>query len=336
MRITRETMMKIVRDTVAQRTRSDRGVVAIYLCGSLLRDEFLLGGTADIDLVILHADTIAAEREIVPLTDDVHLDIAHHMHKDYRQARSLRVHPWLGPTLFGCQILYDPQHFMDFTQASVRGQFDRADYVLQRAGKQFEHARQMWSSLHTNPVEPGEKEVSLYLRAIEHAINAVAVLSGPPLTERRFLLNFSGRAEAVGRPGLYAGLLGMLGGPHVDEETLKAWVPVWSSAYAAIPASTAPARLHISRRSYYQRAFESVLEKQPLAILWPMLHTWTQAISLLPEDSTARQGWRQAFEYLGLLGRPFNERVQAFDAYLDLIEETLENWGRENGANFES
>jgi hypothetical protein len=336
MRITRETLMKIVRDTVAQRTRSDRGVVAIYLCGSLLGDDFLLGGTADIDLVILHADTIAAEREIVPLTDDVHLDIAHHMHKDYRQARSLRVHPWLGPTLFSCHILYDPQHFMDFTQASVRGQFDRSDYVLVRAGKQLEHARQMWSSLHTNPVEPGEKEVSLYLRAIEHAINAVAILSGPPLTERRFLLSFSGRAEAVGRPGLYAGLLGMLGGPHVDGETLRAWVPVWASAYSAIPTATAPARLHPGRRSYYQRSFESLLEKQPLAILWPLLHTWTQAISVLPDDSTARQGWRQAFEYLGLLGKPFAERVQAFDAYLDLIEETLENWGRENGANFES
>jgi hypothetical protein len=335
MRITHDTLMKIVRDTVAQRTRSDRGVMAIYLCGSLLGDDFLSGGTADIDLVILHSDAITAEREIVSLSEDVHLDIAHHMHKDYRQARSLRLHPWLGPTIFGCQIMFDPQHFMDFTQASVRGQFDRADYVMERARKQFEHARQMWLSLHTDRPEPGEKEVALYLRAIEHAANAVAVLSGPPLTERRFLLNFPRRAEAVGRPGLSAGLLGMLGGPHVDGEALKAWLPVWASAYSAIPAAQAPARLHPGRRSYYQRSIESILEKQPLAILWPMLRTWTQAIGLLPEGAPERDGWRQAFETLGLLGKPFNERVQAFDAYLDMIEETLENWGRENGANFE-
>ncbi len=55
MRITPEILQKLARDTVAQRTRSDRDVVAVYLQGSLLRDDPLLGGTADIDLFFIHS-----------------------------------------------------------------------------------------------------------------------------------------------------------------------------------------------------------------------------------------------------------------------------------------
>ena len=133
MRITRETLLNIARDTAAQRTRSDRNILGVYLYGSLLEEEFLLGGTADIDLVFIHMDTAETSREIVPLTDEVHLDIAHHYERDYRQARQLRVNPWLGPAINECQALYDPQHFLDFTQAGVRGQFERLDNVYQRA-----------------------------------------------------------------------------------------------------------------------------------------------------------------------------------------------------------
>jgi len=34
---------------------------------------------------------------------------------------------------------------------------------------------------------------------------------------------------------------------------------------------------------------------------------------------------------LGLLGEAFREKIEALDAYLDLVEELLESWGRENG-----
>ena len=90
MRITPALLLKIARDTVAQRTRSDRGLLSIYLHGSLLEDDPLLGGTADIDLGVIHDEEYSMEREIQRLTDEVHLDIAHHARSDYRWARSLR------------------------------------------------------------------------------------------------------------------------------------------------------------------------------------------------------------------------------------------------------
>jgi hypothetical protein len=94
-----------------------------------------------------------------------------------------------------------------------------------------------------------------------------------------------------------------------------------------------PVRLHPHRRAYYRRAFESVLASdQPLDMLWPLLRTWTLAVCALPEEHPVVQTWREAGQHLGLLGGSFAQRLEALDAYLDLVEETLENWGRRQGA----
>jgi hypothetical protein len=331
-RINRETLLRIAQDTVSQRARADRGIQSVYLCGALLGEDYLLGGTADIDLVFIHLDRPVVEREVVRLTEDVHLDIAHHFERDYRQARALRLHPWLGPTIAGCKILFDPQHYMDFTQASVRGQFYHSETILGRARPQAQHARQIWLAYSQEIPDVGPKELALYLRAVDHAVNAIASLSGEPLTERRFLLNFPARAEAVGQPGLYPGLLGLLGAPQVSADVLNEWLPLWQAALEEIPAEEAPARLRPARYTYYRRSFESILKKeQPMAVLWPLLRTWTDTARLLPSDADGLESWKQACRQLGLAGPAFAGRVAALDAYLDLVEETLEQWALRNG-----
>jgi hypothetical protein len=334
MRITRGTLFKIAEDTVARRTRVDRNLLSIYLHGSLLTDEPLLGGTTDIDLVFIHNDPPLAEREIQPLTEEVHLDIAHHSRNDYRRTRELRLHPWMGPVIVSSKILYDPQHFMDFTQASVGGQFNQPEFVLARARGQAEHARQIWLGLHSLAAEPALEEVSTFLRGVEHAANAIASLNGPPLTERRLLLNFLARAEAAGRPGLYRGLLGLLGGSQIDPELLKSWLPAWESTYEAVPPADAPPRLHPARKAYYRWAFEAILaSSQPADVLWPFVRTWTQLVKHLPQGAAECQEWQGAFNHLGLLGADFRGRIAAMDVYLDTIEETLDEWAREHGVN---
>jgi hypothetical protein len=338
MRITRDTLLNNARDAVAQRTRSDRTIVAVYLAGSLLEPEYLLGGTADIDLFFIHSDGTSTGREIVRLTDEVHLDIAHHRYLDYRNTRNLRVDAWLGPTLKACRPMHDPQHLLDFTIASVRGQFDRPDHVLERAQKQAETARGIWLAFHDRKFEQGPAQVIEYLRAVGLAANAIASLSGAPLTERRFLLTFPARAAAVGKPGLHAGLLGLLGAPNLEADTLAAWVALWQAAYRALPEQEAPLRLHPHRLIYYRQAYQALLEgSQPLAVLWPLLRTWTLAVGTLQAAAPAASPadyftpWQQAFAYLGLLGSEFLDRLSALDSYLDLVEETLEIWGRKAG-----
>jgi hypothetical protein len=333
MRINREALLKVAEQAVAQRVRTDRDILAAYLSGTLLEDSYMLGGTADIDLTFLHLDKPPVEREVQRLTDEVHLDIAHYDQREFSQARKLRLHPWLGPTIYACKMLYDPQHFLDFTQASVRGQFNRPDYVLERSRQQLGHAREIWAGFASQlPVQPGPEDLLTYLRAIDHAANAVASLNGPPLTERRLLLHFPDRAEAAGKPGLYPALLGMLGGSHVDVEALKSWLPGWQEALESLPLQAIPTRLDPCRHAYYRRAFEAMLAgDSPTNVLWPLVRTWTLAAALLPEGSPGRIPWAEACQSLGLLDAGFTERVHALDSFLDIVEEAIEQWSMQVG-----
>jgi len=338
MRSTRESLLKNAQEFVAEQVRKDFQILAAYLCGSVLEEEYLLGGTTDIDLFFVRLDEPGVKREARRLTDEIHLDIAYLDQKEFRQARLLRVHPWLGPALKDARILYDPQHFMDFTVAGVRGQFTRADYTHARASLPADSARRILTGLREYQALPNPDNLLRYLRAVAHTANAIAVLSGPPLTERRFLVRFPPRAEAVGRPGLYRGLLGLLGAPRLEREWLPGWIEEWQAAYEAAnlwqEASTAPlpARLHFLRLPYYRSAFESLRDSpQPENILWPLLYTWTLAVSQLEQDSIHCQKWEGAFTRLELAGPAFAERLAALHAYLEMVEEILADWARQNG-----
>jgi len=354
MRITRDTLLKIAQDATARQARAQPDLLAAYLCGSLLEEEFLLGGTTDVDLAFVYTFRATSGREIVRLTDEVHLDILHHDQREYRDTRRLREHPWMGPTLSICKVLYDPQHFMDFTQASVRGQFDRPDHMYARVRHLAEAARQIWMGFRFQEIDAGPQEVAQYLQALEYAANAVASLNGFPLTERRFLPAFKHRAEAAGRPGLYPGLIGLLGLPNLGvapdqlARVLEDWLPDWQQAYQRVPrppavpaaqAGSEPvgldreiASLHPDRLYYYSDAFQAQLGTgQAEAVLWPLLRTWTLAAQYCPPGSLELHAWRQALMRLGLAGLPFTGRVEALDAYLDGVDETLETWARANG-----
>lgn len=333
MRITRELLLKIAEDTVAERTRSDSNIIGAFLIGTVLDGEPLLGGTADIDLVFVYPD-VNQYREVVRLTEDVHLDILHHGKKEYEPARELRLSPWKGTTIYACKPLFDPEHFLDFTQASVRGLFHHPDNVMGRSAPLLEAARSTWIGFHNNPPEYGPEQVWDFLIALENVANAVACLSGSPLTERRFLINFSACAEDVGYSGLFPGLLGLLGGAKLDADDIESWLLHWEEAYdAVVELARPPVHLHQHRRAYYRRAFNELLTADyPQVVLWPLMRTWTMAARQLPTEALPLIAWQRVCEHLRLTGDGFEERLAGLDAYLDRVEEIFEKWRQEKGA----
>lgn len=325
-------LLKLANDSVQKYVDSDRTVMAVYLQGSLLGESPLIGNTADIDLFFVHRDEVSIEREIVRVSDEVHLDISHHSHRVYRHPRELRLHPWLGPAIYGCKILYDPQHFIDFVQASVRGQFNEPQNVLIRVRQQAEHAREMWEAMSEMGRPPDTKDILLYLRSLEHTAQALAGLNGRYLTERRFLMDLPGIVQALGKAGLYPGFLGLLGASSVDEGEMHAWLAEWQPAYHSLSAGEAPPRLHPYRYTYYASAMHEMLEGPAFqTAFWPLFHTWTQVIDILPGDAPQQAAWQKAAEKLGLWGDAFSEKIKGLDAYLDQVEELLDTWARENG-----
>jgi hypothetical protein len=333
MQLTTDVFHQFAETTVEKLVQVDTSIIAAYQCGStVLAGNPLLGGTTDVDIVLIHTREPQLEREILRLTEDVHLDICHHAQEIYRQGRELRVHPWMGPTLNNAKPLYDPRHFLDFTQASVRGLFQRADYKIQRSQALLHEARQTWLGLQAITAAVGPNILTSYLKAIENAVNALAILEGEPLTTRRFLLDFSQRAETLGHSRLQMGVLGLLGAHRVEGEQIQAWLPAWNETYEAIPDESRPAELHPYRKDYYERAFEAMAgSHESKALLWPLLVTWTLAASALSTGNPAYQGWREACQQLELLTSNFTEKVAALDAFLDQVDEVLAQWEQEYG-----
>jgi len=333
MRITRDSLMKLAKTKVAEMTYQDRSLVCIYLTGSMLRDEPLLGGTIDIDLMCVHRSEPEIKREIVRFTDEVHLDIAHYDQALFQQPRALRQDPWLGSYL--CEdpiVLHVQQHWFEFVQAGVSDQFFRPENTLKRCRPQAEAARQIWLQFYSGQVEEGPVQLNQYLRALEEAANAIACLTGSPLTERRFLLDYPARTTAIQRPGLAAGLEDLITQGDISQETWQKWLAAWAEAYdAASESENAPARLHPTRKAYYQRAMEAMWTENPAAALWSFLWTWSRMRGLLHPGNPVLDTWNGIAETLSLAPQHMEDRLNALDAYLDAVEETLDAWQQERG-----
>jgi hypothetical protein len=328
MRITRETLLKTAHDTATQRARASRDILCIYLTGSLTTEQPLLGGVTDIDLIMVHSSEPAVEREVVRLTDEVSLDIAHYSQRIYQRPRQLRTNAWIGSFLAEDPLqLYDVAHWFEFTQASAAAQFHEPENVIARARPLAESARQGWLALEGVPAS--NQRLRSYLNIVEQAGNAIACLSGPPLTERRFLLGLPARASAIGRPGLADGLADLFSPqealtPAGWSELNQAWQNALNAA-AAMPEP--PARLLPARRLYYERAAAALQDEQPAAALWILLRTWSLAVLAGIPDA----GWQAACRLLELDDAHFERRLSALDGYLDGVEEAQDEYVQKNG-----
>ncbi|HKJ26556.1 MAG TPA: hypothetical protein VJ965_02870 [Anaerolineales bacterium] len=333
MRITRDLLERIAETTIEERVKDDPTIVAAYLHGSVLEGfEPVLGGTADIDLVFVH-DKFDGEREIIRMTEDVTLDIVHHSKSIYQPPKDLRQRPWLGNTVFICKPVYDPDHFITFTQASVRGLFHNYENVLARSQELLNRGRATWLNFHNRPYEFGPEQVTAYLQAIEDAANAVSNLVGQLLAERRFLVNFGARVQELKQPDLYYDWVALLAGENfidkvesVDaKEEVKSWMLDWQANFKQINEGyETPPGLHTHRLAYYMRAFETMLlSEQPESLLWPLIHSWTKMARTMPSQMGE---WRTVCEDLGLMGPQFEDRLDQLDAYLDAVEILLEKW----------
>ncbi len=324
MRVTREHLVRIAKETAQKQAFSDPTLVAAYLTGSLLGEAPLLGNTTDIDIVLVQDGPVRIRREIIPLTAEIHLDILHNPRSIYDKPKTLRVDPWLGPELYDPLPLYGTQHFFEFVQAGVRDKFNEPESFTLRSHNLARAARERWSELQLRPAE-GPEWLLDYLTGLYLAANAVALLSGSPLSERRFLLEFPARAEAAGLAELVTDLFRLSGAGKADTTALAGLLPDWESAFLA--AGTNPAadkRIVTPRLRYYRLAFESMLGgESPQAMVWPLLLTWTLAVSILPDTWTGR--WQTACNMLGLQGTDLEEKKEGLDHFLDTLEETLEN-----------
>ncbi len=327
-------LIKIARDTATQRAKVSRRIICIYLTGSVLEESPLLGGTTDIDLIIIHDSEPLQQREIIRVSDEVHLDIGHYDQAIFHQPRQLRTDPWLGPFIYKKPlVLHDTQHWFDFIQAATGAQFLQPEYVIQRASKLLQTARQQWMDLELSPSENHAKNLSRYLDVIENAGNALVSLTSDPISERKFFLSLPQRLQAMHQPELTSMLVHLL----VPESTQwsENWPEMlqnWGDAFqAACKTADAPVHIQACRFPYYERAISAIWDENVTAALWLMMRTWATTASTLEDKSPQLAGWRSAINALHLDTSVFPSRLADMDKMLDHVEEKLETWAQSNG-----
>jgi len=335
MRVTRESLIRIAKETAQERAFNDRGIIAAYLTGSLASEgtDPMLGGTADIDVICVHASEPKHRREFVKLTPDFHVDISHRAKAEFKRPRELRLDPWLGWEMYDPMLLYEREKFFEFVQAGLRAgfEFNAPAPALKRSRLLLSQARQIWREVFEIEDRVTPKDVAQYMKSLYHAVNAVAELSGPPLQERRLMLEFSSRAETAQRPGMDAALVGLLGASGLDPAAINAWVPDWKLAFeSAMQNGRVDSRINPTRVNYYEKAIDAMLSSgTPHAALWPLLQTWTLAVDVLPEHALG--GYRSACGQLGFTKAGIEERVNGLDHFLDEVEVLLDELAAQHG-----
>jgi hypothetical protein len=326
--VSREKLIDLARNET--KMRSEEGdVISAYIIGSVASGNPVLGGTADIDLVIIHRKEPEIDHEIHPFSNDFHLDISHHSSDLYDRPTDLRIDPWLGPTMCEPLFLYDPHHFFERAQAGVRGQFHRADHVYKRARAFLQRARDFRANLGADG-----KWISTYLQSLLEGANAVATLSGFPAAGRRLVLVLESRIEKVEQKGFFDRFLQLHGADRISEEQLKTWIAQWDQT--ATVNLVQDDQKSVARHQYYYSGLEALLSQgRPEIILWNVLDRWGEAINnlyLAGSEGQHRENWESALGILGLHEPRQNSRADELEIYLDDIEEFLEIWADQHGA----
>jgi hypothetical protein len=333
MRITRDLLLNSARDYTARAVKADRAITAAYLIGSMLTEEPLLGGTTDIDLVFIHDQVPPLPREIHRFTDEISLDLYHDDQAKYNQPRDLRADPFLGPAINATRlILHDTLHWFEYTQAIVTAQFDRPDHHADRVNKLFTKARAEWWRLEGKD-NPTPKDMAVFIHSADLATNALASISGQPLTERRFVFSLAERCQAVESPQLAMAFSALLGLSSFDFTTLSEWIDRWQTiVFSKDNPPGVPSSVHPHRKLYYVNAVHSFFEEGQLeSCVWLLLSTWTCLASSLPVRTPSNKDYANFVLALGFNKQSFKEKLAALDQYLDAIEDRINRWVQDAG-----
>ncbi len=326
MRITYDLLHKFARDTVNARKRTEPDLHAAYLIGSLLDEVPLLGGTTDIDLILVHRYQAPIERETAAITPEVSLDIRHKLIEDFEPHRKLRQDPILGYPLANNNIaLHDTDHWLEFIQAGVSADFHRPDNVLARTRTMLDEARSRWFTLLQSPPVDHAHWVQGYLAILSLAANAANGLIAPPLTTRRFLIDFELGVTSLGVPKILAGFQGLLGSPDIGAEDLLEWSDALEAEFDRLDAERTPTHLAPCRQAYYLNAIRWLATSEfASATTWPLLKIWTDLRCLNGKGASGE--WESCLERLQLAADQLETKTEALDAYLDTVEVVLETW----------
>jgi hypothetical protein len=206
----------------------------------------------------------------------------------------------------------------------VRSNFDFPENIQARSQALVSQARQFWLDRQINPPQEIIQELPAFLSALENAINAVALLSGPPLAIRRLGKEFPLRASQANAPGLGVAFEHLMGAVKIPQDKLSGWLSDWTKAIKVLQSQSSEGSILADQEPYLLSAIDEYLQDETgLAGLWPLLNSWTEIINLLPDNVQLQPPWIRAITSLGFAGSDYQVRLAALDGFLELCESLI-------------
>jgi hypothetical protein len=321
----REALIELATQVARERMQHRPSLVSAYLIGSVAAHEPPLGGATDVDLVLIDADHPPADHELVALRPELVVDIHYRAQVAYRNAKQLRVHPWLGPELCEPVFLFDPTHFFELAQSAARGQFHRPDHVATRA-----RAFLALAEAHLLTPNPSLEALTL---ALWNAANATITLTGFPAGRRRLTLRLESAATHIQQPALYDRFLALTGGPELEISQAEVLLIDLGAAYRLAQTADDEA-LHPARWPLYEPGLRAQIAADRSADgLWLILHLWQAAARRLADQPWDAHAYAAFLSRIGLSSpADLHDRAQAVRDYVRLAQRAVADWADRNGA----
>ena len=334
MRITHGLLLKNAKQWVMERQAADHSLVCAYLSGSLAdsddAEDALIGGAGDVDVVCVHNSLNPPDRELVRLTDRIHLDIWPVAQSAYEDPKQLRMNPWIGHDLFRKPpVLFDKNHWFDFVLAGAFSKYDQPENVVLRALYFLNNARERLQAMAFGEVAP-QAWLSAYLQSLSDGANLLAVIADGPLSTRRLLLAFPARAADLEIPQWTGCLIEAFSRGVPESDTLAQWIRQWDEVFNRQAEPTGmPPDLDPLKIPYYRQAMETFAPSAPMSALWILLFTLGQRLAISSE--TTPPSVVEMLQSVGLGEETREEREESLEALIDDAEEVLEEWAKNRG-----
>jgi len=321
--------MELAHDEVKRRSHQQT-ILSSYLIGSVVHGNPFLGDAADIDLVIIHNDDVRHPREFIRLSQQVHLDISHINASFFEHPRQLRIDPWQGPAIAEPGFLYDPDHFFERVQATVRGQFYRPDFVFQRATGFLNLAKQHCSLMQISSRWPHH-----YLHAIILGANARLACFNSQVAGRGTLAALRSQLHKLGETATYHGIVQLCGLADCTSWDFDALLSALDATWRGMQKNLSQSPLSRCRKEYTLAGLQGLLDQQDLpaagwllVMAWELLHARAEAESVPMQHEDV---WDQLRNMTSLRKVDRRQRKQVLTRYLNHIGTQLHVWGKEHG-----
>lgn len=321
MKYTKEYLLEAAQKFIAKKVERDPSISAVMLIGSLRGYDHLINHPIDVDLLILQNDPVIIENELVRISDDHHLDVHYDDYTAYENPKLLRADGLRGWAIWNAEILYQQDRFFEFTQSTVRSQFDEPKNIIDRMRYFCSRARGYWLEKNADPQRTNMDE---YLTAVADAGNALACIDHEPLSVRSFLSDFLEITNSHEISEINGKILACMS-PDLSIDLISNKISLWKELF--LEATKYPADMIINplRLNYFLDSIETQAKgKQPITAFWPFLMTLGKMPIQFSENKKLIEKHKNLINSFGFSSDGMKQKLTALDLLLEDIESIIE------------